>query len=137
MVKIDLSLIDQDWSPNFHRIFVWLIHRFWYINLPDVTASYEMPLDSNAFLDYFHTYLTTIHVWSIVSSSNFNRLCIWLIYTFCYVNIPNAIADYGIFSDLIAFFLIFIHYYMFEALQLKEKQHRLKISAYITFQNQI
>ena len=31
---------------------------------------------------YFHTLLTSIHVWSIVSSPKFHRLCVWLMYTF-------------------------------------------------------
>ena len=37
----------------------------------------------------FHWRLTSIHFWAIVSSLNSYRLCIWLLYTFWYVNMPN------------------------------------------------
>ena len=40
-----------------------------------------------------------IHFWSIISSSKFHRLCVWLIYTFWYVNMPNVFAGYERFSD--------------------------------------
>ena len=46
----------------------------------------------------------TIHVWIIVSSPNFHRLCIWIMYIFWYISMPNVTAEYGRFSNLIAFF---------------------------------
>ena len=71
------------------------------------------------FFWYFYTLLRSINVWIVVSPPNYPRLCVWLIYTFWNVNIPNVPAGYGRFSDLTAFFLgIFIYYYMFEALKL-------------------
>ena len=35
--------------PNFHRLCVWWIHSFWYVDMPDVTATYGTPLDFVAF----------------------------------------------------------------------------------------
>ena len=46
------------------------------IDMPDVTASYGTPLHFITFIGYFHTLLTTIHVWSIVSSTNIDRLSV-------------------------------------------------------------
>ena len=45
--------------------------------MPDVTESYGKFFDLIAFFRYFHTLLTSIHVWSIVSSPNFHRLCLF------------------------------------------------------------
>ena len=42
-----------------------------------------------------------------VSSPNFHRLCVWLMYTFWNVNMPIVTAGYGRFSDSIAFFVYF------------------------------
>ena len=53
---------------------------------------------------YFHTLLTTIHVWIIVSSPNFHRLFVSWMYTFWYVNMSNVTIGYGRLSSLIAFF---------------------------------
>ena len=39
-----------------------------------------------------------------VSSPNFHRLCVWLTYTFLYVNILNVTIGYWRFSDLVTFF---------------------------------
>ena len=47
-----------------------------YIDMPYVTASYGTPFDFIVFFRYFHIFLTIIHVWSIVSSPNFHRLCV-------------------------------------------------------------
>ena len=49
-------------------------HQCWYVKMLDVTASYGTSFDFIAVFRYFHTLLTTIHVWSIVSSPNFHRL---------------------------------------------------------------
>ena len=57
---------------------------------------------------------------STVFSQNFHKLCVLLMYTFLYVNMPNGTAGYGRFSDSIAFLGIFIYYYMFETLQLHQ-----------------
>ena len=54
------------------------------------------------FFGYFHSLLTSIRVCSVVSPLNFHRLCVLLMYTFWYVNMPNETAGYG--------------YYMFETL---------------------
>ena len=43
-------------------------------------------------------------VFSTVSSPKLHRLCVWLMYTFWNVNMPNVTAGYGRFSDSIAFF---------------------------------
>ena len=49
----------------YHRICISSIHIFWYINMPDVTASYETFFDFTAFFGYFHILLTNIPVWNI------------------------------------------------------------------------
>ena len=64
----------------------------------DVTASYGTPLDFIAFFGYFQI-LTTIHVWTILSSTNFHRLCVGLMHIFLYVNLPNVTVGYERFSD--------------------------------------
>ena len=38
-----------------------------------------------------------------ISLPNFLRLCVWIIYTLWYVNMPNVTAGYGRISDSIAF----------------------------------
>ena len=53
---------------------------------------------------FFHTLMTTIHVWKVVSAPNFHRTCICLMYIFWYINMPNVTASYGTFLDLITFF---------------------------------
>ena len=77
---------------------------FWYIDIPDISESYGTSFDFIAFFGHFHTTLATIYVWSIVPSPNFHRLCVWLIYTFWYVIMPNVTAGYGRFANVIAFF---------------------------------
>ena len=44
---------------------------------------------------------------STVSSQNFHKLCVLLMYTFWNVNMANVTAGYGRFSDSIAFFKYF------------------------------
>ena len=50
-------------SPNFHKMYVWSIHIFWYIDMPDVTSSYGAPFDLILFFWVFsyiiddHSYL--------------------------------------------------------------------------------
>ena len=56
------------------------------------------------FSGHFHTLLTSINVWIIVSSPKFHRLCVWSMHTFWYVIMPYVTAGYGRFSDLIVFF---------------------------------
>ena len=51
--------------------------------------------------------LRVLGILIIVSSPNIHRLCIWLMYTFWYINMPNVTAGYVRFSDLIASFGIF------------------------------
>ena len=41
-----------------------------------MTVSYRRSFDFIAIFGYFHKLLTTIHVWIVVSSPNFHRLCI-------------------------------------------------------------
>ena len=79
---------------------------FWCINILDVTACYGRSFDFKAFFRYFYTKLTSIHVCSILSSPNFNRLCGQLIYTFFYVKMPIVTAGYGRLSDSIEFFFL-------------------------------
>ena len=58
--------ISQKWTA-FHRMCVQSIHIFYYIDLPDVTASNGMPFGYIAFFFwYFQILLTTIHVWIVV-----------------------------------------------------------------------
>ena len=77
------------------------------IEFPGVTTSYGETLDFIAFFEYFYTLMTSIHVWSIVSSLNFHRLCAWIVWIFWYVNVPNVIASYGKFSNLLCFFIYY------------------------------
>ena len=60
-------------------------------------------VDFNQFYGYFHTLLTTIDVWIVISLPNFHRLCFWSMYKLWYVNMPNITAFYGRFSDFIVF----------------------------------
>ena len=76
--------------------------------MPDVSASYGRPFDFIAFLR-FHTLLSSIHVKSTVSSSNFHRLRVLLMYIFWNANMQNVTAGYGRFSDSIAFLWVFFH----------------------------
>ena len=48
-------------SPNFYRLWVWLMYTFWYVNMLNVTAGYGRLLQ---------------HVWNVVASSNFYKLCV-------------------------------------------------------------
>ena len=56
-----------------------------------------------AFFGYFHTFLSTIHVWSIVSSQNIHWLCVLSIHTFWYDAMPDVTTSCGRFSGLIGF----------------------------------
>ena len=51
----------------------------------------------------FHTLLSTIQLWIVKSPQNFPRLCVFLMYTFYYVNISNLTPVYGRLSDLMLF----------------------------------
>ena len=56
--------------------------------------------------------MTTIHVKSIVSSPKNHRLCVWLIHTIWYIDMPDVTTGYGKLSDLNVFvwdFLILLH----------------------------
>ena len=46
------------------------------MDMSDVTANYVTLLDFFLSIGYFHTLLTAIHVWSVVSTPNFHRLCV-------------------------------------------------------------
>ena len=72
--------------------------HFFYIDMPDVTASYGTPLDFMEFFGYFHTLLTIIYVFSVVSSPNFHRL-MCLIHT----HMSDKATSYGRISGLISF----------------------------------
>ena len=59
-----------------HQTFTYCIcNQYWYVKMPDVTASYRKPLNFMCFFE-FGTKLTNIHVWSDLSSPNFHILCI-------------------------------------------------------------
>ena len=88
------------------------------IDMSDVTASYvKIPWFCCVFL------IILILNWQVFMSEvlyclkyylkfvpNFHRLCVWLMYTFWYINIPCMTAGYRGFSDLIVFFFgIFIY----------------------------
>ena len=82
-------------SLNFHRMCVQSIYTFWYIDMSDVTANYGtiefIIAFLHIFLDYcvFANFVNNWCVWSVVSSPNFHRLCIWSMYLFWYVKIQD------------------------------------------------
>ena len=88
-----------------------------WVSLYTVTAPYFGIICSQSFdflISFFR--MNDICVWYHISSQNFHRMCVWLMYTFWYVNKSNMIVDYGRFSDSIAFLRILIYYNMFEKL---------------------
>ena len=102
-------VIDFFWLTHIfiklsHNVCLINTHTFWCINMLDVTASYGMPFDFIAFFGIF------IYNWRFISEVlylhhiYFQRLCVWTIYTFWYVNMPNVTTGYGRFSDLIMFY---------------------------------
>ena len=80
---------------------VLLIHTFWYIDMPDVRASYGIPFDFIKFFGHFHTLLLTIHVWIVVSPPNFHWLYILSILIY---DMPDVTASYGMPFKFITFF---------------------------------
>ena len=68
--------------------------------MPDVTSSYGTQFDFMSFFGYFHILLTTMHDRIIESLPNFQRLCIYLMFIFWYVNMLNG---YRVFFDLAHF----------------------------------
>ena len=36
----DIRIYQHISPPNFHKLYVKLIHTFWYVNMPNVTAGY-------------------------------------------------------------------------------------------------
>ena len=87
---------------------------FWIIRPFEISAFRIRPFENSAlWFSAFRSKIIfmSINVWSTVSSQNFHRLCVWLMYKFWYVNMPNVTAGYGRFSDSIAFLGIFIHYF--------------------------
>ena len=63
----------------------------------------ENPLILLLFFWYFHTLLTIIHVWIVVSPQNFHKLSFYSMYTFWYVNMTNVTTSYERLSDLMRF----------------------------------
>ena len=59
------------------------------INMVYQYANCRTPLD---LIFFFGIFIHNWHVWKIVSLPNFYRLCVWLIYTFLYVNMLNMTA---------------------------------------------
>ena len=57
------------YSPNFHRLCIWLIQIFWFIDIPDVTVGYGRFSDSIVLYN-------SIHIWNVITSSNFHKLYI-------------------------------------------------------------
>ena len=84
-----------------HLIWIW---TFSYNKVSGVTASYGKLLGFIAFFRYFHTFLTTSHVWSALSWPNFHGLCVKIIHTFWYVDMLDVTTSYERFSGLIGFF---------------------------------
>ena len=57
-----------------HQTFiVCIFYQYWYVKMSDVTASYGTLVEFIEFFRCFHTLLTTIHAWSVVSSPKFHR----------------------------------------------------------------
>ena len=91
------------WS-NFHRLYDWLIYTFWYINISDVTAGYEMPLVFVALLWIF-THVNNNH--------SYLKYCMFTKFlpNLCLINTHNKSdkpASYGTFICN----WIFKHYYI-------------------------
>ena len=78
----------------------------------------------------FHTYLTA------VSLSNLHRLCVVLVHTFWYVDMPDVTAGYWRFADLIAFFgsssYIIIFYIFIKLSHIVSLVIRLNLMTYVT-----
>ena len=49
------------------------MYTYWYVHMPNVTAGYEGSSDSIAFFEKFHIIW---HVWNIIVSLNFDKLCV-------------------------------------------------------------
>ena len=85
------------------------MNTFGYLEMTrDVFVAYSHTKTSLDYFVNFHTYLTTIYAWIVVSSANFHRLCVWLMYIFWYVEISNK-SYYGRFSDSISFLWEFLY----------------------------
>ena len=74
-VHILLTTI-HDWiivsSPKFHRLYVWLIYTFWYINLPNVTAGYGRFSD---LISFFGNFNILLQIWNAITSPNLYKWC--------------------------------------------------------------
>ena len=77
------------------------IHIFWRIDMLDVTARYGTSLGFIAFFlgIYIHYWQPLMSKVLYVSSPNFHTVCVWLMYTFEYVNMPNVTEVFRQFSS--------------------------------------
>ena len=64
----------------------------WFVNMPDMTASYRMPLDfiGNFAHNWRILLFWVFYVWSVVSPPNFPRLCVESLHTFWYIYMPDV-----------------------------------------------
>ena len=81
-------------SQNFYRMYVYSIHTFWYIDIPDVTASYGVPIDFIAFFRVF-SYIfadnslqnccisTKLSLFVYLINTDMFKCQMWLKVTFC------------------------------------------------------
>ena len=88
---------SQVYYSSYTRMCVQSIHTFWYINMPDVTASYETFFDFITVFGYFHTLLTTKL-----------SLMVWMDqYRHTDISCTDVTASYGMSLNFITFFCEF------------------------------
>ena len=58
-------------SPNFHKLYVWLMYTLWNVNIPNMSVGYGRFSYLIAFFEHFHILL---HVWTVKTSSTFYKL---------------------------------------------------------------
>ena len=85
-------------SPNFRWMCIWFtyIHILVYQNTTCVGKLWNISwLCSVILWISIHNLTTIIHVWRVLSSPNFHRLCFWLKSTIEYVDIPDVTTGYA------------------------------------------
>ena len=75
-----IYVLQHVWSPNFHLLCVYcLINKYVHFDISICQMWLQvmdlLSLDLIVVFGYLHILLKTIHVWSVVSPPNFNKLC--------------------------------------------------------------
>ena len=70
--------------PNFHKLCIWLISKFWYVNMPNVIVGYRR---SSNLIEFFGNF----HIWNVMSIWNLHKLY-WKSYSISSYLIHNIIC---------------------------------------------